>query len=349
MAAGPRTLSFDNLDRGGACCQDLSMRCLRSLSAVSLCLLAPISLGAADAALPGFLPPGARVLFGLRVRSLIDALAAQGIGKEAQGTLSGLLAQTPLVGFDPFHDVDEILLASTGEGQNPSTLMVMTGRFNAAAFSSEGTRFGNAFIVESGQGAKQVTALVDANTVLMGDPLMVLAALDRGDKGGSTDPGLAAQAAEFHARYDIWGVGNPPPGVKLPAAGAEPLQSVDRFAFGMTLAHGLELTADLHVRSPKDIEKLSASLQFIETMLKAQTAGANEGRLDLRTENATIHVSLSIPEEALKKAVAAQRASLASARPGAPAPAPKPAPPAKTEIVQDSSGATVTVKLPGRR
>jgi len=325
------------------------MRCLRSLSAVSLCLLAPISVGAADAALPGFLPPGARVLFGLRVRSLIEALAAQGIGKEAQRTVSGLLAQTPLAGFDPFHDVDEIVLASTGAGQNPPTLVVMAGRFDAAAFSSGGRRYRDALILEGQPGAKQVTALVDAHTMLMGDPLMVLAALDRGDKVGSIDPGLAAQAAEFRARYDIWGVGNPPPGVKLPAAGAEPLQSVDRFAFGMTLAHGLELTADLHVRSAKDLEKLSASLQFLEAMLKAQPAGADEGRLDLRTENATIHVSLSIPEEALKKAVAAQRASFASARPPTPVPAPKPAPPAKTETVQDSSGNTVTVRLPGRR
>jgi hypothetical protein len=130
------------------------------------------------------------------------------------------------------------------------------------------------------------------------------------------------------------------------------LQSVDRFAFGVTLANGLELTADLHVRSPKDLEKLSASLQFLEVMLKAQPAGGNEARFDLRTEDGAIHLSLSIPEEALKKAVAAQRASLALAVAGSPAavaPAPKAAPPGKTKIVQDAAGNTVSVTLPGSR
>jgi hypothetical protein len=286
------------------------------------------------------------------VRGLVDALAAQGVDKEAREKLSGFLAQTPLAGFDPFHDVDEILFASTGEGQNPPSLVVMTGRFDAVAFSSGGKRYRDALILESPPGSKQVTALVGVNTMLAGDLPLVRAAIDRGDKGAALDPDLAARAAELRARYDIWGAGNPPPGAKLPAPGAELLQSIDRFAFGMTLAHGLECVADIHVRSPKDAEKLSASLQFLEAMLKAQPAGGNEGRFDLRTENGTIHVSLSIPEEALKKAVAAQRASLAwaaPARPAASATAPKPGPPGKTEIVRDTAGNTVTVTLPGRQ
>jgi hypothetical protein len=122
------------------------------------------------------------VVIGLRVRNLIDALAAQGIGKEAQTQVSNLLAQTPLAGFDPFHDVDEILLASTGEGQNPPSLVVMTGRFDAAAFTSQGKRDGDAIIVEGRKGATQATALVDANTMLIGDLALVRAALDRGGK-----------------------------------------------------------------------------------------------------------------------------------------------------------------------
>jgi hypothetical protein len=89
------------------------MRCLRRSCAVSILLLAAVSLHAADAALPGSFPAGTRVVIGLRVRSLVDALAAQGFAKEAQEKASGLLAQTPLAGLDPFHDVDEIVLDST--------------------------------------------------------------------------------------------------------------------------------------------------------------------------------------------------------------------------------------------
>ena len=320
------------------------MTWLRTSCALFIFLLAASSLPAADAPLPGWFPPGTRVVIGLRVRSLVDALAAQGIAQEAQEKLSALLAQTPLAGLDPFHDVDEILLASTAEGQNPPSLVVLTGRFNAAASSSGSWP----------RGAKQAIALVDPSTILAGDPALLRAALGRGGRSAPIDPDLAARVAAYRARYDIWGAGNPLPGVKLPsaAAAAEPLESIDRFGFGVSLAHGLECVADLHVRSPRDLEKLSSSLQLLEAMWKAQPAGASEGHFDLHTENGAIHASLSIPEEVLKKAVAAQRASLASsvaARPAAGSTAPKPAPPRKAEIVQDAAGNTLTVTLPGNR
>ena len=334
------------------------MRCLRRSCAISISLLAAVSLHAADAALPGWFPPGTRVVIGLRVRSLVDAMAAQGVAKEAQEKVSGLLAQTPLAGFDPFHDVDEILLASTAEGSNPPSLVVMTGRFNAAAFSSGGKHYRDALILEGPPGSKQAMALAGADTMLAGDPVLVRAALDRGGQGAPIDPDLAARVAALRARYDIWGAGNPLPGVKLPANGAEPLESIDQFGFGVSLAHGMELIADLHVRSPRDLEKLSSSLELLEAMLKAQPAGGSDARFDVHNENGAIHASLSIPEEALKKAVAAQRASLAAgvaARMAAgatapPTPPPTPPPPTrKAEIVQDASGNTLTVTLPGKK
>ena len=229
-------------------------------------MLAAISLDAADAALPGYFPPDTRVVIGLRVRGLVDALATQGVGKEAEDKVSGLLAQTPLAGFDPFHDVDEILLASTAEGRNPPSLVVMTGRFHAAAFSSGGKHYRNALIMESPQKSEQAMALVDANTVLAGELPVVLAALDRGVEGAPIDPDLAARVAALRTRYDVWGAGNPVPGAKLPAAGAEQLESIDRFGLGITLAHGLECIADLHVRSPQDVEKLNSSLRLVEAM-----------------------------------------------------------------------------------
>jgi hypothetical protein len=332
--------------------QNRRMSSLRTSCAISISLLAAVSLHAADAALPGWFPPGTRVVIGLRVRSLVDALSAQGIAQEARQKISGFRAQTPLAGFDPFHDVDEILLASTAAGPNPPSLVVMTGRFDAAAFSSGGTHYRNAIILEGPRGSQQATALVDANTMLAGDPALVRAALDRGGRGAPIDPDLAARAAALRARYDIWGAGNPPPGVKLPAAGAESLESIDRFGFGVALAHGLECVADLHVRSPKDLEKLNSSLRLLEAMLKAQPAGGGEARFDLRTENGAIHASLSIPEEALKKTVAAQRASLASAVAApraAVATAPQPSPPRKAEIVRDHAGNTLSVMLPGNQ
>jgi hypothetical protein len=62
------------------------MSCLRRLYVISVSLLAASSLYAADAALAGWFPPGTRVMIGLRVRSLVDALAAQGFTKACHET-----------------------------------------------------------------------------------------------------------------------------------------------------------------------------------------------------------------------------------------------------------------------
>ena len=296
------------------------------------------------------------MVIGLRVRGLLDAVAAQGFGKEAQETVSKALAQNAIPGLDPFHDVDEILLGSSGEGENPPSLVVMKGRFKAETFSFAGARDGNALIVGS-PGSQQMMAFVDANTVLAGDPALVRAALSRGAEGAASlepalEPALAARVAALRTRYDLWATGTVPPGAKMPN-GAEQLESIDSFDIGVALAHGLECSADLHTRSPQDMEKLRSSLQFVETALKMQTAGPGEGRFDLRTENGAIHVSLSIPEEALKKAIAAQRAALASAAAGrlaaAAAPPKPPPPPPKTEVFSDAAGDAVVVTLPRRR
>jgi len=323
------------------------MSWLRSSSCLSVCLLAAAPLLAEDAALPAYVPPGARLLIGLRVRNFSDALAAQGIDLEAQARASGLLAQSPFGGLDPFHGVDEILVASAGVGQNPPTLVVMTGRFDAATFSA-GKAYRGALILETKGTSRQATAFVDANTMLEGPLPLVEAAID-GGKGAPIDQELAARAAELRARYDIWGAGTPPAGAELPA-GAEPLEAIDRFSFGMSFSHGLECVADLHARSAKDLAKLNSSLQLLEAMLKAQPADASQGRFDLRTENGGIHVSLSVPEEALKKAIATQRASLVSAMASqlaAPATPLRTGPPGKTEVVKDAAGNTIFVRLPG--
>jgi hypothetical protein len=320
---------------------------LRGFGSIPVCLLASASLHAAAAELPDYFPPGVRVLMGLRVPGLLAALAQQDFAKQTQETVSTALAQTAIPGLDPFHDVDEILLGSTGEGANPPSLVIVKGRFKAEAFSSAGARDGNTLMV-GGPASRQAVAFVDANTLLAGDPALVRAALARGPDSASIEPALAARAAGLRARYDIWAAGDLPAGAKMPA-GAGQLESIDSFDIGVALAHGLECSADLHVRSPQDMEKLNASLQLLEAALKMQTAGPGEGRFNLHTENSSIHVSVSIPEEALKKAIAAQRAALASAAAGRPAAAPpKPEPP-HTTVVKDSAGNTVIVTLPGKR
>ena len=275
-------------------------------------LAAPALLLAADAPLPDYLPTGARMVIGIRVRGLVDALASTGMGKDAQEAFTKNVSQPALGGIDVFRDLDEVWFATTGVGHNPPFLAVMTGRFSEGAFSPGGKRYRNAWIVESSGKGQEVVAWVDAGTALAGDLTLVKAALDRSGAAAPVDPAMASRAAALRGKYDIWGIGNPVAGAKT--AGAEdPLSTLDRFDFGIAFAHGLELVADLHVRSSQDLEKLSATLKMLELALSAQPANANGAHFDLRTGNGGIHIAVSIPEEELKKVIAAQRAAITSA------------------------------------
>src|SRR5437764_4664945 len=96
-------------------------------------LLATYSAGAAsaaDTALPDCVPRDTKVVLGIRMRNIVELLQAQNFAAEWRSTSAALLAQTPLAGFDPLKDIDEVIIASTGVGDNPEVLVVLRGRFD---------------------------------------------------------------------------------------------------------------------------------------------------------------------------------------------------------------------------
>jgi hypothetical protein len=80
---------------------------------------------------------------------------------------------------------------------------------------------------------------------------------------------------------------------------------VDRFEFGVRITKGFELGAEIHARSPKDADKMAASLQLIQAMMSAQAEPAP--KIDVQVNAGTIKISLAISEEGLKKMMAARR------------------------------------------
>ena len=69
-------------------------------------------------------------------------------------------------------------------------------------------------------------------------------------------------------------------GFVAPTGKQQELDSIDRFEFGVRLNQGFEIGAELHSRSPKDAEKLAASLGSLKAMLAmAQEAGRPQDRM----------------------------------------------------------------------
>jgi hypothetical protein len=346
---------------------------------------------AADLALPDCIPPETNVLFGVSLRSVLDAPVVKSIRSDVQKMTADLMKSVqlsalemmasvpaptlemmknrPEPGFDPRTDVDDVIFASGVENGKPTALIVLRGRFDVSRFPGSSTSYKGVSIFggdRQGDGSMPLglqdsaVAVLDPYTVVMGNRAQLHAAIDRRGKPSGVSPALAEKARSIADRSEIWGVGDLPKGYLPPSGAPGQLDSIDRFEFGASLRQGLEITAEMHVRSPKDAEKMSESIQSIEAMLKNQPS-ASGTKFDLRASYGTIRVSIVVPEEDLKKGIEAQLNSMAAGfkrgiqvtggEAGAALPAPRPparpAPPKPGEIVKNDRGDTVKVTLPG--
>jgi len=278
---------------------------------LSLSLLAAPLVSTAEPPLYDLIPARAQLVLGLKVRNLADSPVAKIAVSQASAATPkwNLLLQT--MGFDPLRDIDEVMVAMTGSGQNPPTLIAVRGRRG-------GFR---------GVAAKQKSGFtfLDDSTVLGGDAALVRAALGR--RTGPR-PAIAEEAAAFGSRYDIFGVGAP----SGPAKGTpEMLQQVDRFQIGVNLSHGMDLVAELQARTPDAAKSLAAMLALVTK----SHPGAQDAlqRLSVTVDGRSIRFAMAIPPEEFEKAmrqgmtaVAAKSGGAPMASAGANAPAGKPAP-----------------------
>jgi hypothetical protein len=285
----------------------------------ALFLLAAHAAIAGDSALPDFLPPGIKVMFGVQVRRIATSPIAQGFTADASAMDLARDWQkiVSLAGFDPIKDIEEVLMASTGaggRGQTPPMLLIARGTFNVERFAAHARPYHGVPVLEGGAGSTGVVAMFDASTAIMGELPEVHAAIDRRGAGAPLDAKLAATVDSLRGKYDIWGLGDKPS--SLIPAGVKPdgldsgLDSIDHFQFGISLSHGLELGAELHAASAKDVEKLTASVGFIEMLMKLQQPAANSPKIDISVKDGTIKLALAIPEEEFNKMIKTQRAAL---------------------------------------
>jgi hypothetical protein len=343
-------------------------------------LLVLRAIPAAADTLTDLFPPDTKVVFGIRVHNLALSSVVQSLAAQAQAAAAGWLKAVPLGGVDLLRDIDEVLIATSGKGQNPPAIIVVTGRFDVARLAGGAKRYHDVPLWTGEKETDSVVALLDGATAVIGDPALVRAAIDQRGGKGRIDAALNDRITSLRQRYDVWGLGEQAEGIAAPVPEAEVLQAIDRFQFGIQLASGLEIGAEIHVRSAEDAEKLSMALDMMAAMVKGQQASPNGAKFDLQANGRNLKLTVSIPEEELKKIIAAQTAGFTQAStesaaepstlPPAPAvteaaqtgpnlapeaptaaahPAPHPAPKTTTSEVFDKEGNTVVLTLPGKK
>lgn len=329
-------------------------------------LLAFRAVPAAADTLTDLLPPDSKIVIGIRVRNLaVSSFAAQ-----AQAAAAGWLKAVPLDGIDFLRDIDEVLIASPGKGSNPRAIVVVAGRFDVAGMAEGATRYHEVPLLTGENETDSAVAFLPDGAAVIGDPALVRAAIDQRGKA-RIDAALNDRITSLRQRYDVWGLGELPEGLATPIPEAQVLESIGRFQFGMQLASGLELDAELHSRSPQDAEKLNAALAAMAALLPRQESSTSTSKFDMRADGGTFKLAVSISEEELKKAIQAGTDTLATTSTQAAAPitaaelsdtgpnaapeaAPAPAPatpqpvakPAKPKAIEQD---TVILTLPGKK
>src|SRR6184192_980253 len=159
----------------------------------ALSLLAAQVAIAGDSALPDFLPPGIKVMFGIQVRRIATSRLAQGLPADAtaMGGTGDWQKIVSLAGFDPIKDIEEVLVASTGAGghslssarQAPPILLIARGNFNVERFQAYARPYHGVPVLGGGAGSTSIVAILDASTAIMGDLSEVHDAIDRRGKG----------------------------------------------------------------------------------------------------------------------------------------------------------------------
>jgi hypothetical protein len=325
---------------------------------------------AADSSVGAFFPTDTKAVIGIRLQALGAAGLFQGMDTEIRKSAAGMFEKSPLAGFDPLKDLDEVLIATTGTGEKPPAILVLRGRFPLDKLDAGTKRYRDAAFLESPnpQQSSAIIALINANTAILGDAEQVIAAIDRASTDANANAPWLARMEALRAKCSIWGFGEGLESLAGPEAKPGDLSSIDRFEFGVAFEKGLKLAAEIHVRTPQDAEKLSASLKLVEAMMKGPKKTAKNTGFTMRADdNGTLKLSLILPEAEMKKAMQEERGALMAAIssgmpalmssrqmkamvPQAEAPAPvqyRPAVPADAVQQTNSEGDTVVLTLPG--
>jgi hypothetical protein len=269
------------------------------------CLLAAPLLQAVDSAMLDLVPARTSFVIGVRVRNVVDSPLAKSMAGEMRKVSTEMNQLMSLAGFDPFQDVDEVLVAAMGEGKNAPGLMIVRGRFGAARKKATGTPYKNVPI--SGT-MKSTTAFLDDSLLIAGDRPVVRAAIDARGKGGEFP--MRDKISELAGRYDIYGFGKVPEGAVPDGAAGSAAKGIDRFQFGVNVGRGIDFAAEMHARTDADAKSLNQTVQLLAAMAAQQQGGGDIAKnLSVKMDGRTLRFALSVPEDELMKAVQARMAA----------------------------------------
>ncbi|HEY4086853.1 MAG TPA: hypothetical protein VGM43_12990 [Bryobacteraceae bacterium] len=338
------------------------------------CLTAGLALSAllcagangADPRLMNLVMPDASTLAGVNVTNAEITPFGQYVLNQLTLSANDRLQQfITATGFDPRHDVTEILAATSGSLDKPNGLVMALGTFNVDQLTAALTAKSSGASTQDYNGAKLVLGAAEnqhqeaigfmGNSVaILGDVDSVKAAIDRSSDANSINPALATQVQNLSLNNDAWAVTTNSITALMPglsgapgaaaAGGAAGLSQMAQMFKGIVGSNGGIKFGDMVVITGQAVtvdaptaKSLADVVQAIASIAAMAGAGNDPNvaalaqlmqGLKVTADGVNVNITLSVPEAQLEAVINQMKKphTAPAARPGAkPALAPLPA------------------------
>ena len=287
-----------------------------------------LPVSAADQQLVNLLMPDAKVVAGVNADQAKASPFGQYILQQMQTQDRHMRELSVQTGFDPTKDVQELLVATSGEPGKEKGLALARGNFNVAAISSAATQHGG--VVETYGGAtviqdlKRTTGIAFVNTTLViaGDLANVKAAIDRLRSPSTLPASLVAQINEWSNSQDAWVVSTVPPtslaprpdAPKLPGVGPgqDAFQNIQRAAGGVRFGSTVTVKAQGETDTSQSAQQMGDALKLLASFAQMQGGGdpslkALLQSLNISSQSNLLNITASLPSDQLVQIVTPKR------------------------------------------
>ncbi len=341
-------------------------------SVVALLVAASVA-GAADPVLLNLVSPDAKIAAGADLSQFLASPFGRFLFSQAQSSEPQIQQFIQATGFDPLHDLQEVLVASSGTPKASRGLILAKGIFDPSRLAAFAQKSGAT--VQTYHGVQVMTgkqksdgwfAFMDTATAVLGDPQSVQAVIDRRGSGAGPDPKLRAKIDKASSMYDFWMVSIVPPSELAGDVSQQQLNSVMQgdvlkgvleTSGGIKFGPDILISGEVLTRSDKDATALADVVRFFAGLAqmsvqkdpKAAASLAFLQKLQLTTQGNLTLLSLMVPEADLEnfiqqaQAAAKQQAAAAAKSGAAPSrrapsarPSQAPPPPAGGLVIRSS-------------
>jgi hypothetical protein len=290
---------------------------MKLLAVTALWVVFPVVVSpllALDTDLLKYVGPDTKSVAGIYVDRAVSSPLGLFLQSQAGGENRDFQKFMAVTGFDPRHDLREVIVASSDVQHQKNGLIIGRGQFNAAQIGAlvllqGGTKelYGGVDVYSASARHGQAFAFPEPGVALLGDAVSVKAAIDNRGQALALDPRLAAKMQAVSARYDMWFASTGAQNIPLGKAWKSQ-DGVDVVSGGVTLGSIIQLNAEAVMRSEKDAQSLVGIIKMITGMAQFQQQKNPEiarifailNGAETKVDGMTVLFSISAPQSDLE-------------------------------------------------